>query len=75
MNWFYFLCLLGTFFSNAQINELFSKVDYQVFLGLYLQNESNLYDFIAIIFDIFIYYITGVNIYDLQSCLRIFGII
>ena len=75
MKWFEILVLFTCLISNGDFHNFFTKIDYQPILGLFLSQNEDIYK-VIIIFIVFINnIITGVNLYDLQSCLRIFGVI
>jgi len=75
MKWVEILGFLAGFIANGYFYELLTKIDYQVFLGLYLPKNEPIYKIISIFISFIINIICGVNIYDLQKCLRIFGVI
>ena len=67
--------LITGFISNINLNELFSKIDYKLFLGVYLGNNESFYGIICIFINLYIKIFTGVNIYNLEESLKIFGIL
>ena len=75
MNWLLFLGLFACFVSNGYFYKAFLKIDYQAILSLYLLNNVGFYKIIIFFLMFLINIITGVNINDLQSCLRIYGVI
>jgi hypothetical protein len=60
---------------NGYFYKAFLKIDYQAILSLYLLNNEGFYKIIIFFLTFLINIITGVNINDLQSCLRIYGVI
>lgn len=75
MKWSYILALFTGIITNGYFYKLFEKNDYQAFLGLFLKNNQPISELIGIFISFIINTITGVNIYDLNSCLRMFGIL
>lgn len=75
MRWLEILGLFACLISNGYFYKFFTKIDYQVFLGLYLPKNESIYNIILVFISFIVNVITHVNIYDLQSCLRIFGVI
>ncbi len=69
------LSLFACLVANEYFYKFFLKVDYQAFLGVYLTDNQSNFDFVVMFINFIINIITGVNIYDLESCLRIFGVI
>lgn len=75
MKWFEILGLFTCLVSNGYFYVFFSKVDYQAFLGLFLSQNEGIDKVLLIFIAFIINLITSVNIYDLQSCLRIYGVL
>ena len=70
-----FLGLFTCLIANVNLNTLLSKIDYEVILTLYLGNNETLFGIFCFFIDFYIKIITGVNIYNLEESLRIFGIL
>lgn len=75
MKWFEILGLFTCLISNGYFYKFFTKIDYQPILGLFLSQIEDIYKVVFIFMSFIINIITKVNLYDLQSCLRIFGVI
>lgn len=69
-----FLGLFCGFIANVNLNELLSKIDYKLILSLYSLENKTFFDTICQFIIIWIKIMTGVNLYKLQDCLRIFGV-
>lgn len=75
MKWVEILGLFSGIIVNRDLGVFISKMDYQAILGLYLGNNTWFVDYMCIFMNLFIKILTGVNIYELESCLRLFGVI
>lgn len=75
MKWSQILALITGVITNGYFYELFEKNDYQAYLGLFLKNNQAINETLYIFISFYINVITGVNIYDLNSCLRMFGVL
>ena len=75
MKWVEILGLFTCLIANGYFYKFFLKIDYQAILSLFLPQNKEFYEVILIFVNFFINVITAVNVYDLNSCLRIFGVI
>ena len=74
MKWIEILGVFSGIYANVNLNDMFTKVDYQLYLGLYLADNESFLKMICFFINLYIKILTGVNIYDLEQCLRIFGV-
>jgi len=69
-----FLGLFTGILANINLNALLTKIDYKLILSLYLGENQSFYDMICLFMTIWIKILTGVNLYNLEESLRIFGV-
>ncbi len=60
---------------NININNVFNNIDKDIFLSLFINNDLSMVKVYFIFINIFIKIFTGINLYNLNESLRIFGII
>ena len=69
-----FLGLFTGILANINLNALLTKIDYKLILSLYLGENQSFYGMICLFMTIWIKILTGVNLYNLEESLRIFGV-
>lgn len=74
MKWYEILGLFVGIVGNVNLNEMLLKIDYEVYLGLFLADKEVFSKLMCFFIDLYIKMLTGVNILDLEQCLRIFGV-
>lgn len=71
----YYLGLFTGLIANVNLNVCLSKIDYKLILTLYLGEKTAFLETFCIFINLFIKITTGVNIYNLEESLRVFGIL
>ena len=75
MEWVLILGLFARLLYSGYFYKSLPKIDFQAILSIYLSNNEGFYKIILFYSLFLINIITGVNVIDLQSCLRIYGVI
>ena len=75
MKWYNYLGITTGIIINLNINNVLNNVDKKIFLSLFINSDVSFLDIYFVFINMFIKIFTGVNLYNLNESLRIYGII
>ena len=75
MKWYNYLGISTGIIINLNINNVLNNVDKKIFLSLFINSDVSFLDIYFVFINMFIKIFTGVNLYNLNESLRIYGII
>lgn len=74
MKWYEAIGIIFGFVSNMNINDFFRNINYNYVLNLYINNNESISKIFSIYISLLIKVISGINVYNIESCLRLFGL-
>lgn len=75
MKWNNYLGICTGILANININNILNKANKEMFLSLYVNSNVSNLEILVFSFNFLIKVFTGVNLYNLEESLRMFGII
>lgn len=74
MKWYEVIGIIFGFVSNMNINDFFKNINFNYVLNLYINNNESISKIFSIYISLLIKVISGINVYNIESCLRLFGL-
>lgn len=74
MKWYEAIGIIFGFVSNMNINDFFRNINFNYVLNLYINNNESISKIFSIYISLLIKVISGINVYNIESCLRLFGL-
>lgn len=74
MKWYEAIGIIFGFVSNMNINDFFRNINYNYVINLYINNNESISKIFSIYISLLIKVISGINVYNIESCLRLFGL-
>lgn len=75
MKWNNYLGICTGILANININNILNRANKEMFLSLYVNSNVSNLEILVFSFNFLIKVFTGVNLYNLEESLRMFGII